>query len=197
MRQRHQLDLEGSRLESAGERDLDDRHLSRDIRIVQLAAQHRGREGRGPDRSAEPLPEIGHGAEMILMRMGQNQADEILSPLLDEARIGHDDLDPRRRLVAEADAEIDHQPFPGMSVKVQVHADLPRPAQGQEEQLVGTGTSVARHLGSQAGEGNGCGEIVKFEDDEHGCPRMNTDERNLKGLHSCPFTYVRVHPCFF
>src|SRR5260370_39856793 len=39
-------------------------------------------------------------------------------------------------MVGEADGESDHQPFAGMAVQIEVHADLACPAQGEEQQLV-------------------------------------------------------------
>ena len=37
---------------------------------------------------------------------------------------------------AEGDAEVDHQPLAGMAVEIEVHADLARAAQRQEQELV-------------------------------------------------------------
>ncbi len=79
-----------------------------------------------------------HRAQMILVRMGQHDARQILAAFDDEFRIRHDDLDTRRRLVAEGDAEIDHQPLSVMAVQIQVHADLARPAKRQEDQVLRT-----------------------------------------------------------
>ncbi len=69
------------------------------------------------------------------MAVGEDEADEIAAARLDEANVGHDDLDARRALIAESDAEIDHQPLTGITVEIEVHADLPCPAQGAEQEL--------------------------------------------------------------
>ena len=50
----------------------------------------------------------------------------------DEAGIGHHHINLGMRRSAEADSAIDRQPFPVAAVKVQIHADLACPAQGQE-----------------------------------------------------------------
>ena len=148
MGQRDQLDIEGTDGKAPAQRDHRQRHAVQQAGLGQLAAQHRRRERRRVDRAAEPVPEIGDRAEMVLMRVGQHEADQLVAALLDEGRVGHDDVDAGRRLVAEGDAEIDHQPAAGMAVKVQVHADLARPAERQEQELVvsgGAGIEIARH----------------------------------------------------
>ena len=79
-----QLDLEGPEREASRHRDLRDLRLAQKIGLGQLAPQHRGGEGRGVDGAAQPRPEIGHGADMILMGMGQHEAEEIGAMLHDE-----------------------------------------------------------------------------------------------------------------
>ena len=58
--------------------------------------------------------------------------------------VGQDDLDARRGLVAEGHAEIDHDPLAGVrraeAVEIEVHADLVRPAERQEDELVVRGS---------------------------------------------------------
>ncbi len=74
------------------------------------------------------------------MGMGQHEAEEIGAILHDEGWVRHDDVDARRRFIAEGDAEIDHQPFAGMAVEAEIHSDFAAAAQRQEQQLVGAGT---------------------------------------------------------
>jgi hypothetical protein len=51
-----------------------------------------------------------------------------------------DHLDARRRLVAERHAQVDDDPLPvvrrPVAVEVEVHADLVRPAERQEDEFV-------------------------------------------------------------
>src|SRR5262249_40216240 len=96
--------------------------------------QRRG-ERRRIDRAAQPRPQIGHSADMVLMAMGEDEPDKVAPPLLDEADVRHDDVDARRTLVAEGDAEIDHQPLAGKTVEAEVHAELAGGAERQEQQL--------------------------------------------------------------
>ena len=76
---------------------------------------------------------------MVLMRMGEDERDQIVAPADDELRVGHDDVDARRGVVAEGDAQIEHQPFAGMTQQVEVHADLSRPAERHEDQILASG----------------------------------------------------------
>ncbi len=88
---------------------------------------------------------------MILMGMGQHEAEEIGAILHDEGRVRHDDVDARRRLIAEGDAEIDHQPFAVMAVETEIHPDLAAAAERQEQQLVGAGTIGHGRFSAQPG----------------------------------------------
>ena len=54
-----------------------------------------GRKARQIDRRSQARPEFGERADVILVRMGDDDADEILPRFLDEAQIGHDEIDAR------------------------------------------------------------------------------------------------------
>jgi hypothetical protein len=137
MGQRDQLDVERPDVEPAAERLLDDLDRMEQAGLRELQAQDRGGERRRVDRAAEPRPQMADRADMVLMRVGDDEAGQVGLALGGEARIGHDDLDPRHGLVRKRDAQIDHQPFAGIAVEVEVHADLAGAAQGQEHQLIG------------------------------------------------------------
>ena len=77
MRHGDQLELERRQAELAAERDLGDRHRIDQARLDELAPQHRGGERRGIDRRLEARPEIGDGAQVILVGMGQHDADQV------------------------------------------------------------------------------------------------------------------------
>ena len=128
-------DLERGERDLAAERHDMDGNLILQVVFAKLAAKHGGGERRGKDRAAQARPEKRNGAQVILVRMGQHQAQEIVAPLGDEGRVRRDQIDPGRRLVGEGDAEVDHQPLAGMTVEIQVHADFARPAQWQKQQI--------------------------------------------------------------
>ena len=76
---------------------------------------------------------------MILVRVGDDDADEVALDLLHEAQVGHDEIGPRRLVAGEGEAEIDHQPLAAArraeAVKRAVHPDLAQAAQGHEHEL--------------------------------------------------------------
>ena len=129
-------ELDGKRadLEAAAERHLGDRHLVREVDFLELATEHRGGKAGGIDRAPQPWPQMWYRAKVILVGMGEDQAQQFLAPGFDEGGVRHQEIDAGGGLIRECDAEIDHQPFPGKSVQVQVHADFVGPAQGQERQ---------------------------------------------------------------
>jgi hypothetical protein len=86
---------------------------------------------------------------MILMAVGQDDADQIVHPLLDEFQFGEDQLDSGIIGIGEGQPEVGHQPFPAAAVEIDVHADLARPAEGQEQQLF-AGGHFALPLASRA-----------------------------------------------
>ncbi len=55
----------------------------------------------------------------------------------DELRVWHHDLDLRQLRAAEADAAVHGQPAAVAAIQVEVHADLARPAEGQEGESAG------------------------------------------------------------
>ena len=77
---------------------------------------------------------------MILMRMGQHDAQDLIGVFLDERRVGQDEFDARRRLVAKCNAQVHHNPFAIIgrpeAVEIEVHSDFVRPPEGQEHEFV-------------------------------------------------------------
>ena len=78
---------------------------------------------------------------MILMGVGQHQADQVLALLFEEADVGHDQVDAGQMLlVAKGHAEIDRQPRSLMAVAEtidrQVHADLADTAERRKGQFI-------------------------------------------------------------
>ena len=106
-----------------------------------------GGKARQIDRRSQARPEFGERADVILVRMGYDDADEILPRFLDEAQIGHDEIDPGQILARKGDAEIDHQPLARprgpIAIKRAIHADLAQAPERSEHELV-----VVRHLKS-------------------------------------------------
>ena len=66
--------------------------------------------GVAVDRAAQLRPQPGDGADVVLMRMGDDQAHQLVAPIGDEAGIGHHHIDLGVLRAAEADAAIHRQP---------------------------------------------------------------------------------------
>ncbi len=81
MGERDQLDIEGADIAAARHRDDRDRRLRSKPDLGQLAAQDRGGEGCCVKRTAEARPQIGDRADMIFMGMGEDDADQIGTPV--------------------------------------------------------------------------------------------------------------------
>ena len=76
---------------------------------------------------------------MILMRMGDANADEIARDLLDEGDVGEDEVDAGRLRSRKAEAAVDHQPFARfrrpVAVERHVHADFAQAAERHEDEV--------------------------------------------------------------
>ena len=81
-------------------------------------------------------------ADVILMRMGEHEAMQARFLGGDEADVGQNHVDAGVGLLAELDAEVDHQPVlvigRPVAIDVAVHADLPGAAEGEIDQPVRT-----------------------------------------------------------
>ncbi len=51
------------------------------------------------------------GADVVLVGVGQHDAQDVVGVVLDEVGVGQDDLDARRGLVAEGHAQVDDDPL--------------------------------------------------------------------------------------
>src|SRR4029079_5657842 len=100
-----------------------------------------GGERRGVDRRLETRPQLDHGADMVLVRVRDDDAGEVGTVFLDEAHVRKDDVDAGIVLaLGEGDAAVDHQPAARVlraeAVEVGVHADLAETAERQEYEFV-------------------------------------------------------------
>ena len=84
---------------------------------------------------------------MVLMRMGDDDADQIFFAFSMKFEIGHEEINAGHVFVREANAEVDHQPLArvcwSIAVKAAIHADLAQAAKRDEHEF-----AVAGHLGS-------------------------------------------------
>ena len=122
-----------------------DGHFALGAFVPQLAAQESRGKRRDMHRRPQLRPEMRNGADMILMRMGNDDRVEPVPNRFGSGRVRDDDFDSRGHFVAEHYAEIDHDPASGMSVKRTVHADVADSAQRDEQDFVCGGNRQARH----------------------------------------------------
>ena len=116
--------------------DDDDLDLAEQPGLFQLARDQIGGERRRIKRHAQLAREIGNRADVILVRVRKDDADQVLAALLDEIEIGEDQLDTGIFIARKGHAEIDHDPLALAAVEIDVHANLPGTAKGEKQEFV-------------------------------------------------------------
>ena len=105
-------------------------------RFLELARNEVGGERRGVERNAQFTREIGDGADVVLVRVGEHDAEQVARALFDELEIGEHQVDARVFVAREGHAQIDHQPLAVAAIQVDVHADFARTSKGKEKQFL-------------------------------------------------------------
>jgi len=77
---------------------------------------------------------------MVLMRMRDDDAEQIVAVFLEEADVGEHQVDAGKVRAGEADAEINGKPLPvplrAQAIDGKIHPDFADPAEGEEDELV-------------------------------------------------------------
>src|SRR3546814_20116296 len=68
--------------------------------------------------------------------MRENDAEQIVATLLNESQIGKDQVDAGIAWIGKGKDQIYHDPFSLGSIEIDIHANLSRPAEGQEKQFM-------------------------------------------------------------
>ncbi len=131
----HELQGKWRQVDLAPGRDHVQRHLPLQLRLAEFAPQHGGCERRRVNRAAQLRPKPGNRAHVVLMGMRDDQPYQAVPALRDEPRIGHHHVHLGVFGATEADPAIDGEPTAAAAVEIEIHADLARPAQGQEGQI--------------------------------------------------------------
>ena len=139
--ERHIAEAERPEAEAALPRDHAQVDLGGDALLLELAANQPGGERRRVERHAEIGGKIGDRADMVLVAVGQDDAEQVLPPPLDEVEVGQHEVDAGIGGIGEGQAEVDHHPFAVAAVEIDVHADLARAAERAEEEFVVGGHS--------------------------------------------------------
>jgi hypothetical protein len=138
---RHVFEVEGPELQALARLDL----VQVDLRGVGLAEaagfEQADGEARGIDRHLQAGPQLGQRADVVLVGVGDEDAQQIVALLLDEAQVRVDEIDAGQVLLAaEAHAEVDQNPLPvrlrPVAVEGRVHADLAEAAERHEDEFV-------------------------------------------------------------
>src|SRR5262245_27535090 len=146
MSHRHELNIERSEHKSAAKGENIQRDFGRSWLALPLRVYQRRGERRGIDRELEPRPQVEQRAEMILVRMGQHEAEEIVPFFHEMANVRHDEIDAGQRLVGKSNAKIDRDPLPALlvaeAINREIHANLAGAAKRREHEFIG-GAHVA------------------------------------------------------
>ena len=136
MRQRHITNGKGPQRQRSVVLDHAQFDLFVDPRLNQLFMHQARGKRRGIQRHAQIGGEIGHRADMILVRMGQHDPEQVFRPFLDKFQIGKHQIDTRVPRVGKGHPQIDHQPFAVTTIKVDVHSDFARATERAEQQFL-------------------------------------------------------------
>ena len=106
-----------------------------EIVLFQAPLHQRQRERRAVDRHVDLGEEVGHGADVVLVAVGQNQGADLRLVLLEESQVGHDQVDAQQFGVGEHHPAIDDDDVVAVADGGHVHAELAQSAQGYYLQL--------------------------------------------------------------
>ena len=135
MRQRDKAHPERPQLDAPAALDDIELYVTGEPFLLEFAGDQPGGERGREQRTLQLLGEIGERADMVLMPVGQDDPREPLLLVLDEFKVGEDELYPGIVRVGERQAEVDHDPLAAAAVEVDVHADLARAAERAEQEL--------------------------------------------------------------
>ena len=136
---RNEFDFERAELDAAAERHGLDLEL-RQVHVVDvLGFEQAGREPRREDPATQLWPKIGHGPDMVLMGMRDDEAEEILPDPLDESEVRQQQVDARQVRPGKRQPAIHHDPLAPFrwpeAVKRGIHADFAQASERAEDQF--------------------------------------------------------------
>ena len=73
---------------------------------------------------------------MVLMPMRQHDAEQIRGAIFDKFQIRQNQLGAWIVRTAKGDTKVNHDPFASAAIKIDIHANLVRPAKREEKQFV-------------------------------------------------------------
>ena len=154
--------LEGAQLDRVARFERQDRVLG-EVVLLDLVAKQAAREGRGVDGHARELGQhVGQPADVVLMRVRDEERLDVGAPLLEVGHVGHHEVDAEHLLVGEHQAAVDHDDLVAVLEHVHVLADLAHPAEGDDAQhrallSAAAGGRAAGHQKSRIWSGSSAG----------------------------------------
>ena len=158
MRDVDELDRERVERQPAAERHDIDRDFRRAGLGQAAGLEQRRRKRRGVERHIEARPQVDERAHMVLVAVGEDEADDV-APLLDQiADVRQDEIDAGQMLFGrEGHAAIDDEPFapPAVADAVdrEIHPDLADAAERREHELALSHQSTCPAVGGRMGGG--------------------------------------------
>ena len=147
----HRLDFERSDLEPVARLERLHVELRTAVEAVALGVDHAGGERRRVDLHAQLVPQREKGAVMVLVRVGEHDADDVVAHLLGERDVGQHEVDAGQFRTGERHAHVDDQPLAlarrAEAVHRDVHADLADATERHEDEV----THRIAFSGSNAG----------------------------------------------
>src|SRR4029434_9307362 len=141
MRHRHQLNVERPHIEAATPSHGVHWDFRRTCLTGTFGFKQRSAEGGRVDWHLQARPKVEQCPKMILMRMSENQASDVVSLFHQVADIGEDQINARKMFLrGKGHAKVDSQPSASVlvaeAVNRQIHADLADPAQRGKQQCL-------------------------------------------------------------
>ncbi len=103
--------------------------------FAQLGGDEGQRQVGSVDRNiASQLEEVGHGADVVLVAVGEDKADDVVHAIFDPGEIRQDQVDAGLGLLGEEDATVHDQELAPVFEDVHVAADLAETSQRDHSQ---------------------------------------------------------------
>ena len=130
----HFQELEGERSQGQrlGARDLVERHLALQPVLTQLGVHQAECQLSAVDRGVHFLQQIGQGAHVVLVPVGEDDAEHPLLVLHEVRVVGQDEVDAQHVVIGEHQAGVDHEQGFAILQDHHVLADGPQSPEGDD-----------------------------------------------------------------
>ena len=137
MRHGDETAIKGAKLHAPARGQFQQAHFMDHAGFTKLAAQHGKHKGSAIDGAAQLPPQMHHRADMVFMRMGDDEAKQSAAVFGKPGRIRHHDIGFRLIRPGKAKPAIHRQQGAIATIDIKVHSDLTRPAQRDKGKIAG------------------------------------------------------------